>query len=149
MTDTATTISPDERRARLDGPVHHFFGLTYSNYQVIPRALMQSMPVEWQERMVACIEELQAAYTHLDHPDTYEVTAAVECEYSDLNDADMRQLGITQPDAADGDGDEIPDVFYDKRGDEHQSWERLLVPRVGGDPIPHYDRGRTFVEPAA
>lgn len=33
-----------------NGPIHGFFGLSYSNYLVLPRTLMQSMPVAWQER---------------------------------------------------------------------------------------------------
>jgi hypothetical protein len=146
MTDTV--ISPDERNARLDGPIHTWFELSYSNYLVLPRSLMQSMPVEWQERMVACVEGMRRAYEHLDHPDAYEVTASVECTYSDLSDNDMRELGISRPDAPDGEHDESwEDRYYDRDGNEHQAWERVLVPRVGGDPIPHYNRGRTFIEP--
>lgn len=133
----------------VDTDIHTYFGLTYSNYLILHRTLMQSMPEEWQHRFVGMLEELDQAFRHVEKAPYYEVTAAVECEYSDLNEADMRELGITQPDAPDGGGEdaEIPDVFYDKDGGEHQSWERLLVPRRGGDPIPRYDRGRTFVEP--
>jgi hypothetical protein len=127
--------------------IHGWFGLTYSNYQVLHRTLMQSMPAEWQRRMVACLEELQAAYSHIDHPDAFIVEAAVECEYQDLNDADMRELGITRGDT-DGEGDS-EERYYDRRGDEHQPWERILVPAPGGDPIPPYNRGRTRVAPGA
>lgn len=150
MTDTQTApdISAAERNARLDGPVHTWFGLTYSNYLVLPRALMQSMPVDWQQRMVACLDEIRDAYNHLNHPDAYEVTASVECTYSDLNESDMQELGITGPTApADGEDSDEDRYYYDKRGDQHYAWERVLVPRLGGDPIPHYNRGRTFVPP--
>lgn len=144
-----TTTGSHPTDGRLNGPVHKFFGLSYSNYLVLHRTFMQSMPVEWQERMVACLRELDRAFVHVEQADCYDVTAAAECEYSDLNDADMKALGITQPDAPDGDDEdaEPSDVFYDKDGNEHQSWERLLVPRPGGDPVPHYNRGRTYVEP--
>lgn len=147
MSGSTTTISDAERHARLDGPIHTFFGLSYSSYQVLPRTLMQSMPVDWQQRMVTCLNELRDAFEHIEHPDTYKVTAAVECTYSDLNATDMAELGITQPDAPDGENDEPEDVFYDKDGTEHQAGETLLTPRLGGDPIPHYNRGRTFIEP--
>jgi hypothetical protein len=141
-----TTNFPTD--GRLDGPIHGWFSVSYSNYLVLPRTLMQSMPVEWQERAVAVFDELEAAYQHLDHPDSYEVTAAVEVEYSDLSDADMKALGITRAEGpADEDDDRWESRFYDRDGNEHQGWERVLVPRLGGDPIPHYNRGRTFIEP--
>lgn len=38
-------------------PVHSFFGLTYANYLVLPRSVMQSMPVGWQQDMVKLLEE--------------------------------------------------------------------------------------------
>lgn len=42
--------------------VHGWFGLTYANYQVLHRSLMQDMPPEWQHAFVALLEELRAAY---------------------------------------------------------------------------------------
>lgn len=44
-------------------PVHAWFGLTYSNYLVEPRALLQSMPVDWQRRFVRCLRELEHVVT--------------------------------------------------------------------------------------
>jgi len=40
-----------------DGPVWHAFGLSRAAYHVVPRRTLQSMPVEWQARFVALIEE--------------------------------------------------------------------------------------------
>lgn len=37
--------------------VHELFGLTYANYLVLPRSLLQSMPDEWQRRFAACVDE--------------------------------------------------------------------------------------------
>lgn len=37
--------------------IHCWFGLTYSNYLVIPRVLLQSMPDEWQEKFVKLLED--------------------------------------------------------------------------------------------
>jgi len=45
-------------------PIHNWFGLTYSNYLVLPRTALQSMPREWQRRFVDCLEELDAALGH-------------------------------------------------------------------------------------
>lgn len=42
-------------------PVHMWFELTYAQYLTVPRSVLQSMPVEWQRRLVACLEELDAS----------------------------------------------------------------------------------------
>lgn len=142
-------IDHDERHQRLDGPIHTWFGLTYSNYLVLHRSMMQSMPADWQTRAVALFDELDTAFAELPTSRTFIVTAATECDYSDLTDADMAELGITRSDP-DDDGDTTSSVrFHDRDGTEHEPWERTLVPLPDGDPVPHYNRGRTFIEPAA
>jgi hypothetical protein len=83
-----------------DMDVHTMFGLTYANYLVLHRSLLQSMPEEWQHRFVAMVNELDAAFGHLDIPGTFMVRAK------------------------------------DSNG-------QFIV-----DPVPHYNRGRTFIQPA-
>jgi hypothetical protein len=39
-------------------PIHEWFELSYAQYLTVPRSVLQSMPVEWQKRFVACLEEL-------------------------------------------------------------------------------------------
>lgn len=51
----------EQRRPREDW-VHVFFQLTYANYLVLNRALLQSMPDDWQARFVGCLHELNAAF---------------------------------------------------------------------------------------
>ena len=58
---------------RQDGPVHEWFELSYANYLVLPRSLMQAMPLEWQERMTQCLREMRAACEHLEVNDRYTV----------------------------------------------------------------------------
>jgi hypothetical protein len=55
--------------------IHGWFELTYSNYLVIPRAVLQSMPDRWQEEFVALLDEAREAFGHLDHPASYGVFA--------------------------------------------------------------------------
>jgi len=43
-------------------PIHEWFGLSYSNYLVLPRSVLQSAPIELQERIVACLKELVGAF---------------------------------------------------------------------------------------
>jgi hypothetical protein len=151
MTETATTTrtNPNPPDDRLNGPIHTWFGLSYSNYQVLHRTLMQSMPVEWQERMVACLDELSDAFRHIEHADCYEVTAASEWPYGELSEGQMKALGVEpcEPQDADPGEAERPNRFYDRDGNEHYEHDRVLVPLLRGDPVPHYNRGRTFVEP--
>ena len=46
-----------ERILRHHGPMHGYFGLSYSNYLVLHRSLIQEMPIEWQERMVSLLDD--------------------------------------------------------------------------------------------
>lgn len=42
-------------------PVNLFFELSYANYLVIPRSVLEAMPDNWQRRFVECLEELDEA----------------------------------------------------------------------------------------
>lgn len=44
--------------AYFDGPVWGWFSLTYSSYLVMPRAVLCSMPLAWQQRFVDLINEV-------------------------------------------------------------------------------------------
>ena len=39
-------------------PIHDWFELSYAQYLTIPRSVLQSMPIEWQETFVKCLTEL-------------------------------------------------------------------------------------------
>jgi len=39
-------------------PIHDYFSLSYANYLVLPRTVLQSMPNEWQEKFVELLEEI-------------------------------------------------------------------------------------------
>jgi hypothetical protein len=55
--------------------VHTWFNLTYANYLVLARTLLQSMSDEWQARFTHCLNELYDCYRHVDIPNTYLVQA--------------------------------------------------------------------------
>jgi hypothetical protein len=42
------------------GPIWDWFGLSYSSYVVLPRRALCSLPIEWQERFVALMDEAQS-----------------------------------------------------------------------------------------
>lgn len=126
-----------------DGPIQDWFELSYSNYQVLPRTLMQSMPTGWQERMVACLNELQDAFQHIDQADRYEVHAATEHILDEMTRSQMYAAGID----LEGDDDPSAKTVYHRLEDgvELDGSHRILLRTP--DPVPHYNRGRTYIEP--
>lgn len=120
--------------------VHGWFGLSYANYLVLPRTLMQSMPDDWQARMVACLTEMHAAFRHVQHADTYKVDAAEFRDVCELSEQERVWLGYSC-DESDG----VTANYYDPAGDEIEPWEQVPVPTA--DPVPHYSRGRTYIAP--
>lgn len=137
----------EERAARTNGPIHGYFGLTYANYLVLQRSLLQSMPVEWQERFTACLNEIDTAISNvgLETPASYDIRILKDLpefitEYPKCGECDDGVL----------DGDDCPTCeghgqLVGKNNAEHryQTAEEVGFTK---DPIPHYDRGRTFVE---
>ncbi len=48
-----------------DGAIHEWFELTYAQFLTLPRVVMSAMPGEWQSKMVALLEELDATFDYL------------------------------------------------------------------------------------
>lgn len=121
----------------MSGPdaVHAHAGLSYANYLVVPRTLLQSMPDPWQNRFVACLDELADAFRHVDQAAAYDVTPGTPRAVCELDAREMRWLNITEEDG----------VYYDAAGDELADYATVVVP--ADDPVPHYDRGRARIAP--
>jgi hypothetical protein len=74
--DADPAIEPEVIVSRRDGPMHLFFELSYASYLVLPRALIQEMPLEWQRRMVSLLDQMRAefpGYGTAAAPDNYRV----------------------------------------------------------------------------
>ncbi len=157
QTFTVGTVAPDLSNIQAyptypaddDEAVHGWFGLTYSNYLVLPRTLMQSMPGLWQGRMVRLLEEIRDAYAHIPQAASYQVQAGRWAYPSDLSAEELKALGFTRPDdRSDDDSDpDLADTWYGPDGEEHDGHTASIFV-AGEDPIPHYNRGRTHIEPA-
>lgn len=129
--------------------IHTFFGLSYVNYLVLPRAVLQSMPDTWQRQFTAMLGDLDDAFGHLDWPD-YDVRAlrrslelisvhepCGECDEGVITDADGEKVDCPHCGGT-GENDDVVEHRYE-------------TPEEVGyrpDPIPHYDRGRTILMPA-
>lgn len=137
-------------------PIHLWFSLSYANYLVLPRSVLQSMPQPWQARFCTLLDELQELFGGLDWP-TYDVRALARepefiteypaCERCDgestIKDEDDVEIDCPECDGAGHIG--AGHIDDDLRG-EH----RYEAPEEVGfrdDPIPHYNRGRTRLEP--
>jgi hypothetical protein len=57
-----------------DGPIHAWFELTYAAYLVLPRSILQSMPLCWQGRFVALLREAGATYDAIPEDGQYHVS---------------------------------------------------------------------------
>lgn len=135
---TAALKAYDRETEQQDGPVHAFFGPTYSSYQVVPRVLAQSMPPEWQARFVQCMEEMQEAFGYLGDI-SYDVKTAQDVYANELTDAQKALTGVTSQ----WDEDRDREIYWDADGNEIEGWTHIMVPVP--DPLPPYNRGRTRV----
>ncbi|MFF3959157.1 hypothetical protein ACFYY1_39085 [Streptomyces sp. NPDC001890] len=120
--------------------IHKHFGLSYANYLVIPRTLLQSMPDEWQTPFVALLNELDEAFQHVPQAEAYEVTPGKWRAVDDMTTDEMHSLNTRTDTLADGTPYPKRDDWYDQDPDEQHFLE-------DEDPVPHYNRGRTHVEP--
>ncbi|MCL8016910.1 hypothetical protein [Streptomyces sp. AS02] len=125
--------------------IHKYFGLMYANYLVLPRTLLQSMPDVWQTPFVALLKTLDEAFAHVPQAEAYKVTAGKENLLRDMTVSELHTAGVE----VSGD-DELghgPDTVYtsSETGEELDGDSYGFMPRK--DPVPHYNRGRTRVEP--
>lgn len=146
----------DEIRTEPDDDIHTWFGLSYANYLVLSRTLMQSMPGEWQRRMVACLREIGEAFAHIPQTQAYEVIAGEEHIVREMTDEQLAAAGIAFDEGpCEEDHDHGEDegancwparTYHNTRdGRELDEHERVIV--AMRDPVPHYNRGRTRIPP--
>lgn len=149
MPVTAQPYAPPDNEA-----IHDYFGLSYKNYLVLQRTLLQSMPGWWQERFVALLNDLEEAFGHIEMPPAYKVEAADEVEVGSLTDAQLELLGISRRevdctvdhDHETGSRDCSDHVLYDSAAETDMAADHLVL-FPARDPVPHYNRGRSRVEP--
>lgn len=68
-------VTPSETWKDDPEPIHGWFSLTYANYLVVPRSVLQSMPVEWQQQFCTLLDEMRELFGELPWPHSYLVTA--------------------------------------------------------------------------
>lgn len=120
--------------------VHTHFGLSYANYLVLPRTLLQSMPAEWQDQFVVLLDQLGTAFQHVPQAEAYDVIPGIERTVADMTKEELSRSGITKEVMGNGDARYFDENWNDQNPDETAFIEVA-------DPVPHYNRGRTRIEP--
>lgn len=64
----------DDQGRLVQPPVHTMFGLSYANYLVMPRVVLQQMPLDWQKKFVRLMAEYQEAVESVKFPASFAVT---------------------------------------------------------------------------
>ena len=78
-----------------DDPIHEWFGLSYSNFLTIPRLVLESMPFEWQEKMVELLEKMDNTFDWRPKEGNYWVSRKNDKgEYCSLDLGDYRHGNI-------------------------------------------------------
>ena len=54
-----TYVTGAPKLIETDEPIHDYFGLSYASYLVMPRVVLQSMPVEWQRQITELLREIE------------------------------------------------------------------------------------------
>jgi hypothetical protein len=126
---------------RLAGPVNTLLGDTGSEYVVLPRVLLQSMPLPWQARLAGCLDEMRRAFAHVEQAETYIVQAAELAAPQDMSERERRTTRVSEM----GNGVWLV-------GDEVAEGHTRCVPVPILDPLPAGRRASVLawpVEPAA
>jgi hypothetical protein len=131
--------------------IHDYFGLSYANYLVVNRSLLQSMPEKWQKDFVEMLEkfsrefgwamELQPAINVqilARSPERIDDEECPNCEGTEFN--------------LDADGMETENECQECDCGRVEAEERVETAEEVGiitDPVPHYERGRSSVPRAS
>ena len=51
-----------EQLSESDEPINWWFELSYAQYLTVPRLVMQSMPIEWQQKMAVLLQEMDETF---------------------------------------------------------------------------------------
>jgi hypothetical protein len=104
----------------------------------------------WQVQFVALLNQLHDAFEHVPQASTYQVTAGKTMPLDEMTEAQLEAAGIDSSSrVVEGSDPDDPDseTVYHRRSDGAQltGEDYGFVP--GEDPVPHYNRGRTRIEP--
>jgi hypothetical protein len=128
---------------RHNGPVHKHFGLTYAEYMVLPRVMLHSMPLDWQERFVAILREYHEHFAAVGIPD-FHIQTVEWCDPAQMTDDQRQRAGVTVVWPGEDDDEDAMPLYYHRGSEVEGGFSTIPLPVE--NPLPHYKRG--FVDPA-
>lgn len=143
------TYRPYEHEA-----IHSYFGLSYANYLVLNRSLLQSMPDEWQEKFCLLLDQFseEFGWAMMLQPAINVQILAREQERKPAKVPCENCGGSGEEEDEEHPGEMITcmecdgDCEVETEGDEFETPEEV---GTISDPIAHYDRGRATVPKAS
>lgn len=128
------TMYPPEPRQRPTSPMHEYLRVphpgTPANYVVLPRSLVEAMPLPWQNAMVQILQEFHQAFGHLDWPE-YRVVPSRKEKLVNLDEEQLAEVGYLVEIDVDG---EL--VYRERNGRRIENPEETEVLVSVMDPIP-------------
>jgi hypothetical protein len=128
--------------------IGEWFGLSYSNYLVLQRSILQSMPQDWQHKFVRLLEEIDDRMgEEMSNLMPSNFCVRVLARETDLVHPDCERCEGECTQVIDGDRIDCPDC--NGSGKDYEGEMSYETPDVVGfveDPIPHYNRGRTVID---
>lgn len=121
-------------------PVHSYFELSYASYLVLPRSVLQSMPILWQKKFIASLEELDQTMgwrEQLPDAGTYRVTLEDISEEPRPKSKKSKVAQLLELQ------EQLLPTIYQLADDE----DLMIASRVHRDPFLAYERGRRKIEP--
>jgi hypothetical protein len=64
----------NKKVALQESPIHEWFELSYAQFLTVPRLVMQSMPLEWQQQMAQLLDEMDNTFDWRPEEGRYWVT---------------------------------------------------------------------------
>jgi hypothetical protein len=111
------TPDPIQRHAgppASSAPLHEYFNTARpgadANYVVVPRSLMEAMPLPWQQHMTYLLSEFHQAFSHVTWP-IYRVQPSRHEKLTDLDEEQLAEVGYLVEIGEDG---EV--VYRDRTG---------------------------------
>jgi hypothetical protein len=120
-------------------PVQGRFGPGGDAYLVLPRVLLQNMPVWWQRQLITLLDLYDTATENVVQPASYDVRVVEPREVGTLDYRELHAAGC----CASYDQMLATDRYFGPDGGELIGADLVLVPQ--DDPLPPHEDGRTRI----
>ena len=138
----------DENRFDHDG-IHTYFGLSYANYLVVNRSLLQSMPDDWQKKFCNLLSEFSDEMgwaMELQPAINVQILKRAPEMIEDREDCETCGGEGTDPEDED---EPCPECDGECSFEGEERYETAEEVGIITDPVAHYERGRASVPRAS